>query len=71
MLIKFSRDYRGKLTREIFYEAGTIIEFDDGAASNIIAEGAAVVVELPTEEQPVEEAPKPKRGRSKKSAEEL
>ena len=70
MLIQFSRDYRGKLTREIFYEAGTIIEFDDGAAANIVAEGAAVVVEPLTEEQPVEEAPKPKRRRPRKSAEE-
>jgi hypothetical protein len=70
MLIQFSRDYRGKLTREIFYEAGTIIEFDNGAASNIIAEGAAIAVEPPSGEQPVEEAPKPKRGRPKKTAEE-
>jgi hypothetical protein len=70
MLIQFSRGYRGKLTREIFYEAGTIIEFDDGAAANIVAEGAAIVVEPPTEEPPVEDAPKPKRGRPKKTAEE-
>lgn len=69
MLIQFSRDYRGKLTREIFYQAGTIIDFDDGPASSIVAEGAAVVVELPTEEQPVEDAPKPKRGRSRKTTE--
>lgn len=68
MLIEFSRDYRGKLTREIFYEAGTVIEFDDGAASNIIAEGAAIAVEQPTE-QPAEDAPKPKRKR-KPAAEE-
>lgn len=68
MLIQFSRDYRGKLTREIFYQAGMIIDFDDGPASNIIAEGAAVVVE-PTEEQPVDEAPRPKRGRKKATEE--
>lgn len=69
MLIQFSRDYRGKLTKEIFYTAGAIIDFEDGPAANLIAEGAAVVVELPTEDQPVEDAPKPKRGRPRKATE--
>jgi hypothetical protein len=70
MLIQFSRDYRGKLTNENYYTAGTIVDLDDGPAANIVAEGAAIVVEPLTEEQPVEEAPKPKRGRPKKTAEE-
>lgn len=63
MLIKFSRDYRGKLTNELFYVAGTEVDIDDGQAVQIVEQGAAVVVELPTEEQPVEDAPKPKRKR--------
>jgi|JI10StandDraft_1071094.scaffolds.fasta_scaffold80144_4 hypothetical protein len=62
MLIQFSRDYRGKLTQEIFYTAGTIADLDSGCAMQIIAEGAAVAVEQPTE-QPAEDAPKPKRKR--------
>lgn len=70
MLIQFSRDYRGKLTNEHFYTAGTEVDIDDGLAVQIVAEGVAVVVEPLTEEQPVEEAPKPKRGRPKKTAEE-
>ena len=70
MLIQFSRDYRGKLTREIFHEAGTEVDIDDGLAVQIVAEGAAVAAEPLTEEQPVEEVPKPKRGRPRKSAEE-
>lgn len=69
MLIKFSRDYRGKLTNELFYVAGTEVDIDDGAAMQIVAQGAAVVVGQPTEEQPVEDAPKPTR-RKRKSAEE-
>lgn len=70
MLIQFSRDYRGKLTNEHFYTAGTEVNIDDGLAVQIVAEGAAVVVELPTEEQPVEDAPKPKRGRPRRTTEE-
>lgn len=66
--VRFTRDYRGKLTREVFYSAGDVVGFDDDIASRIVAEQAAEYT--PTEEQPVEEAPKPKRGRSKKSAEE-
>lgn len=68
MLIRFSRDYRGKLTKEFFYEAGSEVEFDDETATKIIGEFAAVTVE-PTEEQPVENAPKPKRGRARKPTE--
>lgn len=69
MLIQFSRDYRGKLTKEVFYEAGSEVEFDDETATKIIGESAAVAVELPTEDQPVEDAPKPKRGRARKTTE--
>lgn len=65
MLIKFSRDYRGKLTNEHFYTAGTEVNIDDGLAVQIVAESAAVVVELPTEDQPVEDAPQPKKKRRK------
>lgn len=69
MLIQFSRDYRGKLTKEIFYTAGTQVDLEDWQSVGIVAEGAAVVVESPTEEQPAAETPKPKRGRPKRIAE--
>lgn len=68
MLIRFSRDYRGKLTKEIFYEAGSEVEFDDETAMQIVSEFAAVVVEQPTKE-PAEDAPKPKRKRKPTAAE--
>ncbi len=60
--VKFTRDYRGKLTREVFYPAGDVVAFEDDIASQIVAEQAAEYVP-PTEEQPVEDAPKPKRKR--------
>lgn len=48
--IRFTRDYRGKLTQELFYEAGTVAKFDHGAASQIVAEGAAELIEKPKPE---------------------
>lgn len=66
--VRFTRDYRGKLTREAFYPAGNVAAFADDIASQIVAEQAAEYV--PTEEQPVEDAPKPKRGRPRKTTEE-
>lgn len=54
--IRFLRDYRGKLTQEYFYEAGSTGQFDPAVASQIIAEGAAELVEAPPVEV-VEEKP--------------
>jgi len=70
MLIRFTRDYRGKLTNENFHVAGTEIDIDDGLAAGIIAEGAAVAVELPTEDTPAENAPQPVKRKRRKSAQE-
>lgn len=63
--VRFTRDYRGKLTREVFYSAGDVVGFDDDIASRIVAEQAAEYA--PTEEQPAAETPKPKRGRLKRT----
>jgi hypothetical protein len=66
--VRFTRDYRGKLTREVFYSTGDVVGFDDDIASRIVAEQAAEYA--PAEEQPaVEDAPKPKRGRKKPTEE--
>lgn len=45
--IRFTRDYRGKLTQELFYEADTVAEFGDSIALQIVAEGAAEIVKKP------------------------
>lgn len=70
--IRFTRDYRGKLTQEFFFEAGTTASFGSGVASQIIAEGAAELVEPEQTEEPQEETPetetaKPTRKRRTKS----
>ena len=70
--IRFTRDYRGKLTQEFFFEAGTTASFSSGAALQIIAEGAAELVEPEQTEEPQEETPetetaKPTRKRRTKS----
>lgn len=63
--VKFVAAYRGVLTGERFYEAGTVAEFDDKAASQLIKDKRAELVEEPEPE------PKPttttKRTRRKKA----
>ncbi len=59
----FLVDFRGKLTNEVYFLAGSTAEFDSGVASQLVAEGRAVYVE--DEEQVSEE--KPKRGRKPKA----
>lgn len=72
----FLVDFRGKLTNEIYYLAGSTVEFDSGVASQLVNEGRAVYVEVEevTEEtaEPVELEPAtadevPKRRRTKKA----
>lgn len=61
MKIEFTQDYRGKLTREQYYQAGAIVEFDEPVAAQLIAEGRAKT--LPT--APVNDSGKGKVGGSK------
>lgn len=72
----FLVDFRGKLTNEIYYLAGSTVELDNGVASQLVSEGRAVYVESEevTEEpaEPAEPEPAPvdevtKRRKSKKA----
>lgn len=78
--VQFLQDFQGKETREIFYKQGQIVDFDDGMAERLIADGRAALVVInvgnrfdvepqfeQAEEppQPVQEAVKP-RGRVRK-----
>lgn len=64
MKIEFTHDFRGKLTGEQFYVAGTQIEIDDEIGQQLIALGHAVEVE----EAAPEPKPEPKRRASKPAA---
>ena len=44
MRVQFLVDYRGKLTKEDYYTAGTVAEFDAGIAMVLISEGRAAAV---------------------------
>ncbi len=44
MLVQFLVDFRGKLTKENYYQAGDQVEFDAGTAQALIDEGRAVAV---------------------------
>lgn len=72
----FLVDFRGKLTNEIYYLAGSTVELDSGVASQLVSEGRAVYVEFEevTEEPAVPVEPEPvavdevtKRRRTKKA----
>ena len=39
--VKFFQDFRGKLTKEIFYVAGTVAEFDAATAQALLDEQRA------------------------------
>ena len=51
--VQFLVDFRGKLTNEIYYLAGSTVEFDSGVAGQLVSEGWAVAVE-PEETEPTE-----------------
>lgn len=70
MKIKFTHDFRGKLTDEHFYLAGDEIEVSNDIGQQLIDLNHAVEVE-PEPEAPKVVKPqteKPKRGRPKKEA---
>ena len=41
--VRFKKDYRGARTRELFYRAGTVDEFE--ASADLVAEGVAELVD--------------------------
>ena len=47
MRVQFLVDYRGKLTREDYYTAGMVVEFDAATAQALIDEGRAVALPAP------------------------
>ena len=66
MLVRFLVDYRGVLTGEIFYEAGTEVDIESNSAMRLIADKRAEMVEQ--EPEPVKPAPaKPRRARKPKA----
>lgn len=70
MKIEFLRDYRGKLTEEIFYRAGEVQDLKHGY--KIVQEGAARVAAADAEtvhQKEVREVKKAnRRGKSRKAA---
>lgn len=47
--VKFLQDFRGKLTKEIFYVAGTVAEFDAATAQALLDEKRAEPAEVEEE----------------------
>ena len=47
--VKFLQDFRGKLTKEIFYLAGTVAEFDAATAQALLDEQRAEPAEVEEE----------------------
>lgn len=70
MKIRFLQDYRGKLTGEFFYVAGTEIDLPNGQAlvdaGRAEPVGVAKVEPDPAPEADVAPAPKPRASRSRK-----
>ena len=50
MRVCFLTDFRGKLTRENYYTAGAVVEFDPATAQALIDEGRAVAFAEPAPE---------------------
>lgn len=69
--VQFLVDFRGKLTREHYYVAGTVAEFDCGVASQLVEEERAVFAEEPQEvalaEEVTDPAPEEKQKRVRKA----
>ncbi len=42
--VQFVRDYRGKLTKEQFYQAGAVAEVDDATAAELVERQAVVIL---------------------------
>ena len=64
MRVQFLVDYRGKLTRENYYTAGTVVEFEPATAQALIDEGRAVRVVLPSPETAPAAPAKPRKRQS-------
>ncbi len=47
--VKFLQDFRGKLTKEVFYVAGTVAEFDAATAQALLDEQRAEPAEVEEE----------------------
>ncbi len=47
MRVQFLVDFRGKLTREDYYTAGAVVEFEPAIAQALIDQGWAVAVPTP------------------------
>lgn len=60
MLVRFLRDYRGKLTAENFHRAGETVDLPNGEALALLA--SAVVIVVPSGAQESQPA-KQKRGK--------
>ena len=60
MRVCFLVDYRGKLTKEDFFLAGAVVEFEDATAQALISEGRAVAFAEP-EPEITPALPKPAR----------
>jgi hypothetical protein len=56
--VQFTQDYRGHLTNENYYTAGTVAFFAEGAAAALVEAGRAVVV-LPPQTPPEAETTTP------------
>lgn len=54
MWIKFKQDYRGVLTGEIFYEAGTVINHENGA--ELVKQKRATKTSAPKKQEEKEKA---------------
>lgn len=57
MQVQFLVDFRGKLTRENYYVAGAVAEFDAGTAQALIDEGRAIAVHPAPAPDPAPAAP--------------
>ena len=60
MQVQFLVDFRGKLTRENYYTAGAVVEFEPAIAQALIDEGRAVAFAEP-EPEITPALPKPAR----------
>lgn len=59
MRAEFLRDYRGRLTGERFYQAGSVVDFDGNIVAQLEERGVVVALDAPE--------PTPKTVRTKRS----
>ncbi len=68
MRVQFLVDYRGKLTKEIYYRAGEQAEFDATTAQALIDEGRATEVSPTPAPEPAPASPKPTPRKQRQSS---